>query len=105
MLFALQIYGKENKFNAARLIDLLGAYETFREASQSARGSLDQEGGLPSAALLVSASSSSGRPALEGTASIHGSYRPISAAWPRVSAPSNFHLSLVACLLHACHHN
>ncbi|EIE20315.1 ABC1-domain-containing protein [Coccomyxa subellipsoidea C-169] len=26
------IYGKENKFNAARLIDLLGAYETFREA-------------------------------------------------------------------------
>ena len=37
----LQIYGKENVFDVERLIDLLGAFETFREASQSARGDLD----------------------------------------------------------------
>lgn len=36
-----QIYGKENVFDADRLIDLLGAFETFREASQSARGNMD----------------------------------------------------------------
>ena len=35
LLWSLQIYGKENKFNAARLIDLLGAYETFAVASRS----------------------------------------------------------------------
>ena len=79
----MQIYGKENKFNAARLIDLLGAYETFREASQSARGSLDAEsfpGSLPEA------SSSTASPAPTNGASSHGSYSPMSAAWPRVRA-------------------
>lgn len=36
-----QIYGKHNVFDAERLIDLLDAFETFREASTSARGSMD----------------------------------------------------------------
>lgn len=40
----LQIYGKEDTFDADRLIDLLGAFETFREASQSARGNMDGDG-------------------------------------------------------------
>ena len=39
--FSLQIYGKESQFDAARLIDLLGAYESFKVASTSARGSMD----------------------------------------------------------------
>ena len=38
---SLQIYGKESQFDAARLIDLLGAYESFKVASTSARGSMD----------------------------------------------------------------
>ena len=37
----MQIYGKESQFDAARLIDLLGAYESFVVASTSARGSMD----------------------------------------------------------------
>ena len=35
-----QIYGKNDVFDAERLIDLLGAFETFREASQSGMGNL-----------------------------------------------------------------
>ena len=34
----LQIYGADNVFDADRLIDLLGAFETFRSASASATG-------------------------------------------------------------------
>ena len=37
----MQIYGKDSQFDAARLIDLLGAYESFKVASTSARGSMD----------------------------------------------------------------
>lgn len=37
----MQIYGKEGQFDAARLVDLLGAYESFKVASTSARGSMD----------------------------------------------------------------
>ena len=40
-MMLLQIYGKDNVFDADRLIDLLGAFETFREASQSGRGNMD----------------------------------------------------------------
>ena len=36
----MQIYGKESQFDAARLVDLLGAYESFKVASTSARGSM-----------------------------------------------------------------
>ena len=36
-----QIYGKDSQFDAARLVDLLGAYESFKVASTSARGSMD----------------------------------------------------------------
>jgi hypothetical protein len=41
---APQIYGKDDVFDVERLIDLLSAFETFREASQSARGNLDASG-------------------------------------------------------------
>ena len=37
----MQIYGKESQFDAARLVDLLGAYESFKVASSSARGSMN----------------------------------------------------------------
>ncbi|KAK9838371.1 hypothetical protein WJX81_007765 [Elliptochloris bilobata] len=40
------IYGKEGRFNAERLIDLLDAYEDFAAAKKSARGDMDA---LPSA--------------------------------------------------------
>lgn len=36
-----QIYGKDDVFDVERLIDLLSAFESFREASQSARGDMD----------------------------------------------------------------
>lgn len=35
------VYGKSSTFDADRLIDLLDAFETFSDASKSARGSLD----------------------------------------------------------------
>ena len=38
LLLLLQIYGADNVFDADRLIDLLGAFETFRSASASATG-------------------------------------------------------------------
>ena len=37
----MQIYGKDNVFDVERLIDLLSAFESFREAAQSARGDMD----------------------------------------------------------------
>ena len=39
--YPVQIYGKNDVFDVERLIDLLSAFESFREASQSARGDLD----------------------------------------------------------------
>ena len=39
-LVVLQIYGKAEVFDVDRLIDLLSAFESFSEASQSARGTL-----------------------------------------------------------------
>lgn len=80
---ALQIYGKENNFNAARLIDLLGAYETFREASQSARGSMDVADSLAGVPGTTSNGLTVSPPAGGGPTN-HGSYRPMPAAWPRV---------------------
>ena len=46
------VYGKSGVFDADRLIDLLDAFETFSEASKSARGQLDlnQEVDLPAVA-------------------------------------------------------
>lgn len=80
-----QIYGKENKFDAARLIDLLGAYETFAVASQSARGSMDVQH------LMLSDQAGSAGAPLERSARIaslsnstHGEYRPLPSSWPRV---------------------
>ncbi|KAG1670981.1 hypothetical protein FOA52_014370 [Chlamydomonas sp. UWO 241] len=40
------VYGKSNVFDADRLIDLLTALEDYTEASQSARGDMDKEGGV-----------------------------------------------------------
>jgi hypothetical protein len=77
----VQIYGKENQFNAARLVDLLGAYETFKEASQSARGSLDEGKGVPAVAVPGAA------PAPASGPTQHGSFRPAPSAWPRVRPP------------------
>lgn len=74
----MQIYGKENQFNAARLVDLLGAYETFKEASQSARGSLDAGKGVPAVAVPGAAASPSDS---AGGPTQHGSYRPLPSAW------------------------
>ena len=77
----MQIYGKESQFDAARLVDLLGAYESFKVASTSARGSMSNmdtlEAGSPTAL-----------PA--GTAP--GRYEPQGSAWPRVqTAAVPFH--------------
>lgn len=36
-----QVYGRDTVFDADRLIDLLDAFETFTEASRSARGDMD----------------------------------------------------------------
>lgn len=35
------MYGRNTVFDADRLIDLLDAFETFTEASRSARGDMD----------------------------------------------------------------
>ena len=64
----MQIYGKESQFDAARLVDLLGAYESFKVASTSARGSMDATG-------LLDAISATALP--QGTAP--GRYEPGSA--------------------------
>jgi aarF domain-containing kinase len=40
------VYGKSNVFDADRVIDLLAAFEDYTEASQSARGDMDKEGGV-----------------------------------------------------------
>lgn len=37
------IYGKNNVFDAERLVDLLSAFESFKSASISARGSMSEE--------------------------------------------------------------
>jgi len=37
------IYGKDDVFDAERLIDVLSAFESFKSASASARGSLDED--------------------------------------------------------------
>ncbi|KAK9787007.1 hypothetical protein WJX73_009983 [Symbiochloris irregularis] len=60
------IYGKENVFDAERLIDLLGAFETFREASQSARGNMD---GDSDAFVLPTNDNTQGRSATSSTSS------------------------------------
>ena len=70
---AVQIYGKESQFDAARLVDLLGAYESFKVASTSARGSM-------SSTEVLDAGSPTALPA--GTAP--GRYEPQGSAWPRV---------------------
>jgi len=54
-----QIYGKDDVFDVERLIDLLSAFETFREASQSARGNLDASG----VAAAATPAPDAGRPA------------------------------------------
>ena len=77
----MQVYGKENKFDAARLIDLLGAYETFAVASTSARGSMDEEDGSSAAALQPR---SAGAASPSGSLSTHGEYRPLPSGWPQV---------------------
>ena len=41
--------GKDDVFDVERLIDLLSAFESFREASQSARGNMDAEFVVPTA--------------------------------------------------------
>ena len=64
----MQIYGKEGQFDAARLVDLLGAYESFKVASTSARGSMDS-------AEILDASSATALP--QGAAP--GRYEPGSA--------------------------
>ena len=69
----MQIYGKESQFDAARLVDLLGAYESFKVASTSARGSM-------SSMDKLDAGSPTALPA--GTAP--GRYEPQGSAWPRV---------------------
>ena len=46
----LQIYGKEQLFDAERVVDLLQALETFSVASTSAQGSLLPPAGNPAAA-------------------------------------------------------
>ena len=50
----LQIYGKNNTFDADRLIDLLGAFETFRSASTSASGDSEAEFTLPTGSAASS---------------------------------------------------
>ena len=67
---AVQIYGKESQFDAARLIDLLGAYESFKVASTSARGAMDSVDMSSPTALLQSTAP--------------GRYEPQGSAWPRV---------------------
>ncbi|BDA45558.1 Uncharacterized protein sll0005 [Coccomyxa sp. Obi] len=76
------IYGKENTFNAVRLIDLLGAYETFREASQSARGTMEEADSLAGLPQTISTGLTASLPPGGGPTN-HGSYRPMPAAWPR----------------------
>ena len=77
----MQIYGKESQFDAARLVDLLGAYESFKVASTSARGSM-------SSTEVLDAGSPTALPA--GT--MPGRYEPQGAAWPRVwTADVYFH--------------
>ncbi len=68
LFVSMQIYGKEGQFDAARLVDLLGAYESFKVASTSARGSMD-------AIDLLDASSATALP--QGAAP--GRYEPGSA--------------------------
>lgn len=46
----MQIYGKEQLFDAERVVDLLQALETFAIASTSAQGSLLPAGGASLAA-------------------------------------------------------
>ena len=53
------VYGKNSTFDAERLVDLLEAFETFSEASKSARGNLDLS---PSVFLAPDSSSSGGGP-------------------------------------------
>jgi len=52
----VQIYGKEQLFDAERVVDLLQALETFAIASTSAQGSLLPAGGASSAARCATAS-------------------------------------------------
>ena len=59
-----------------RLIDLLGAFETFREASTSARGNLDA-----SAAYVVPTASTSRRPAQGALLDIHDPTRLTAGGW------------------------
>eukprot|EP00887_Chlorella_sp_A99_P006706 scaffold3.g6706.t1 len=40
------VYGRNTTFDADRLIDLLGAFETFQEAASSARGDMDLQVGV-----------------------------------------------------------
>ena len=35
------VYGKNDVFDAERIVDLLGAFESFKESSDSARGDMD----------------------------------------------------------------
>lgn len=44
------VYGKNNQFDAERIVDLLGAYEGFSKSSRSARGSMDTDGSAPAGA-------------------------------------------------------
>lgn len=51
------VYGKSSTFDADRLIDLLDAFETFSDASKSARGSLDLNENVDIPELAVNNSS------------------------------------------------
>ncbi|CAK0782682.1 hypothetical protein CVIRNUC_005877 [Coccomyxa viridis] len=66
------IYGKESQFDAARLVDLLGAYESFKVASTSARGSMSSMDKLDS-----------GSPTALPAGTAPGRYEPQGSAWPR----------------------
>lgn len=57
-----QVYGKDTAFDADRLIDLLAAFETYSEASQSARGNMDTpQGGQATAPQGLAAAAAMGR--------------------------------------------
>jgi hypothetical protein len=96
----LQIYGKENKFDAARLIDLLGAYETFAAASRSARGSMDEEAGFVAAAapLPEERFAAARHAAAPSSSSSHGEFPPLPGVWQPVSSHLLHLLSAAGCM-------
>ena len=79
---AAQIYGKNNLFDADRLIDLLGAFETFRSASTSAAGSSGAEFTLPTGPTASSQTAAAERQQSSRTASTSAPAGPAPFALP-----------------------